>query len=155
MNNDFLKADQTAVVDALHRLIIANEQSVELFQAIAAVLSNDLLRAMFASYAQQRTQFIIALKAEIYRHRRNGLAQRSQTSDGKHQKPEATLRSHGERAMLRESIQNENHVLQAYSEVLRSPLPADVLWLVHRQYKEIDLVFENIRRAEKRLDHIH
>lgn len=151
MNTDFLKPDQTAIVDALHRLVMANEQSVELFQAIAAVLSNDLLRVMFANYAQQRTQFTIALKAEIYRHRRNGLAQRNQTSDENHQKPEATLRSHEEQAMLRESIQNENHVLQAYSEVLRSPLPADVLSLVHRQYKEIDLVFENIRRAEKRL----
>lgn len=153
MNNDFLKADQTAVVDALHRLVRANEQSVELFQAIAAVLSNDLLRAMFANYAQQRTQFTIALKAEIHRHRRNGLA-RSQTSDENHQKPEAALHSHEERAMLRESIQKENYVLQTYSEVLRSPLPADVLSLVHRQYKEIDLVFENIRRAEKRLAYI-
>lgn len=151
MNTDFLKPDQTAIVDALHRLVMANEQSVELFQAIAAVLSNDLLRAMFANYAQQRTQFTIALKAEIHHHRRNGLAQRSQTSDENHQKPEAMLHSYEERAMLRESIQNENHVLQTYSEVLRSPLPADVLSLVHRQYKEIDLVFENIRRAENRL----
>jgi uncharacterized protein (TIGR02284 family) len=147
--------NQPTTIEALNQLAVVCGDSAHLFQAAHEALSNDLLRALLGNYAQQRTHFTIALRAEI--HRQGGMAEERSSLQGTLHRGwlniKSALTGGDEQAIVSECLRQEEVVLQTYDDVChKMDLPADVLALVERQYKELRLIYTNLRRIEERIN---
>lgn len=148
------QANQSTVVEALNWLAVVCKESAYVFQEAYEASSNELLRALLKSYAQQRTHFAIALRAEIYRQ--GGDAKQSSSLHEKQHDGwlniNSALNEGVEQAIVEACLHQEEIVLQTYDKVCQMNLPADVLALVERQHKELRLTYNNIRRIEEHID---
>ncbi len=150
----FTNTNTPSVVEALNRLIDMCQDSAHILRVTAEGMSSDLLSHLFASYAEQRTQFAIALKAEV---RRQGSTSPptgglSETLQWGWNTMKAALSNGDEKPLIHACINSEHATLDAYQQARQSNLPADVLHLINRQYQELVLVHQNIRRIEERME---
>jgi uncharacterized protein (TIGR02284 family) len=145
---------QQAVIDSLNQLIVACEDSEQVFRMVSETVTSDVLKTLFANYAEQRAQFAIALKAEV--HRQGGKPKLSGSLTGAMHRGwmsiKAALTSGDEKALVSECLHSEETTIQAYADICRQTIPADVLSFVNRQYEGIVQVYNHIRTIANRLD---
>jgi uncharacterized protein (TIGR02284 family) len=150
----FTPDNTTEVVGILHQLISACQDSARNLRTAAEGINNDLLTHLFASYAEQRTHFAIALNAEA--RRQGSTTSPAGSVSGALQRGwiniKAALTRGDEKTLVHECIASEHATLETYQQARRTNLPADILNLINRQYDELKLVHTNIRRIEERLE---
>jgi uncharacterized protein (TIGR02284 family) len=149
-----MATQQHGTIDALNSLIKVCEDSTRMFETAAETISNELLTTLFSNYAQQRSQFAIALKAEV--RREGGEPEQQGTLSGSMHRSwtniKTALSSQDGQTAIKECARSEEMVMQTYEDVLQQHLPADVINLIKRQHEEITLIHRNIQRIEQRLD---
>lgn len=140
------------IIHALNQIIVVCSDSARNFQKAAESLSSDLLQTLFQSYAQQRRQFAIALKAEV---RRQGGKPANVRSPPDGDFPQlARVEGGNDQTIIAQCRYSEEQVLQTYEKILQTALPADVITLIQRQSDEVVQVYRNVRRVERRIDGI-
>lgn len=143
-------AQQYPIEDTLNSLITACEHSVRNFLAAKQHISNDMLETLFRNYAQQRAQFIIALRAEVRCHGGKpalgsdmvGLMLRGWMN----LKTALKVKGANDKELINQCMRAEEEVLDTYHTTIQNTeLPADVVMLINRQFEEINQVYNNIR----------
>ncbi len=143
------------VIFILNGLVETCERGERGFRSAAESVRNSEFRRLFNIFAQQRTQFISELQAEI--HRLGGEA-------GKTGRPEASSapspipfsfsrpsspEARDEAAIIAECRREQEAAVNDYQEALKADLPLDVQYVVKRQYMDIKDAYDRIRILQR------
>jgi len=141
------------VISILNGLVETCERGERGFRSAAESVRNSEFRRLFNIFAQQRTQFISELQAEI--HRLGGEA-------GRTGRPEASSapspipfsrpsspEARDEAAIIAECRREQEAAVNDYQEALKADLPLDVQYVVKRQYMDIKDAYDRIRILQR------
>jgi uncharacterized protein (TIGR02284 family) len=137
------------IIHALYLVSNACKVSEQGFHLAAEATSNEILAALFRAYAQQRSQFVAALRAESYRQNDGtalSLDLPQQWKQSGWSQLDEVLREKDTFAIVVACEQGESHTARIYEQVRQMHLPADIFSTLDRQYREIRKAHENLQR---------
>jgi uncharacterized protein (TIGR02284 family) len=143
------------VISILNGLVGTCTRGEEVFRSAAEGIRNSEFRRLFNIFAQQRTQFISELHAEI--HRLGGdvgtvASSPSSVSDNKtlpFVRPSAGPEIRDEASIIAACQREEEAAVNDYQEALKADLPLDVQYVVKRQYMDIKDAYDRIRILQR------
>jgi len=141
------------VMSILDGLVESCKRGQEAFRGAAEGIRNSEFRRLFNIFAQQRSQFISELQAEI--HRLGGDAGTGATTTAR--VPDntvpfrlpATPEIRDEATIIAECQREEEAAVNDYQEALKADLPLDVQYVVKRQYMDIKDAYDRIRILQR------
>ena len=140
------------VISILNGLVESCKRGQEAFRGAAEGIRNSEFRRLFNIFAQQRTQFMTELHAEI--HRLGGEAGKGATTTVRadntipFRRP-GTPEIRDEAAIILECQREEEAAVNDYQEALKADLPLDVQYVVKRQYMDIKDAYDRIRILQR------
>jgi uncharacterized protein (TIGR02284 family) len=138
------------VISILSDLIETCKDGDECFRNAADHIANSEFRRLFAIFAQQRSQFVQELQAEI--HRLGGDASKVVGIGGKLHRTWMNLKSsvpRDEASIISECQREEESSVTDYQEALKADLPLDVQYVIKRQYMDIKDAYDRIRILQR------
>jgi uncharacterized protein (TIGR02284 family) len=138
------------VISILEDLIEACSDGHENFRTAAENVHNSEFRRLFNIFAQQRTQFIVELQAEV--GRLGGEPAKSRAEPGPLRRTWLNLRSSAHRdeaSIISECQREEEAAVNDYQKALKADLPLDVQYVVKRQYMDIKDAYDRIRILQR------
>jgi uncharacterized protein (TIGR02284 family) len=141
------------VISILNGLVETCRRGQEGFRSAAEGIRNSEFRRLFNIFAQQRTQFISELQAEI--HRLGGDAGKGDAIAADVPNNTIPFRIPGtqgvrdEAAIIAECQREEEAAVNDYQETLKADLPLDVQYVVKRQYMDIKDSYDRIRILQR------
>jgi uncharacterized protein (TIGR02284 family) len=141
------------VISILNGLVETCRRGQEVFRSAAEGIRNSEFRRLFNIFAQQRTQFISELQAEIHRLGGDaGKAASTATNVPNNTIPfpvPGTTEIRDEAVIIAECQREEEAAVNDYQEALKADLPLDVQYVVKRQYMDIKDAYDRIRILQR------
>jgi uncharacterized protein (TIGR02284 family) len=138
------------VISILSDLIETCKDGEECFHNAADHIANSEFRRLFSIFAQQRSQFVQELQAEI--HRLGADASKLVRIGGKLHRTWMNLKSavpRDEASIITECQREEESAVNDYQEALKADLPLDVQYVIKRQYMDIKDAYDRIRILQR------
>jgi uncharacterized protein (TIGR02284 family) len=138
------------VISILSDLIETCKDAEECFRNAADRIGNSEFRRLFSIFAQQRSQFVQELQAEI--HRLGGDASKVVGIGGKLHRSWMNLKSavpRDEASIISECQREEESAVNDYQEALKGDLPLDVQYVIKRQYMDVKDAYDRIRILQR------
>jgi len=138
------------VISILSDLVETCKDGEECFRNGADHIANSEFRRLFSIFAQQRSQFVQELQAEI--HRLGGDADKVVGIGGKLHRTWMNLKSavpRDEASIISECQREEESAVNDYQEALKADLPLDVQYVIKRQYMDIKDAYDRIRILQR------
>ena len=142
------------VISILNGLVETCKRGEEVFHSAAENIRNSEFRRLFNIFAQQRTQFISELHAEI--HRLGGdvgtVPAPSATTSEKtvpFSRPSGSSEVRDEASIIAMCQHEEEAAVNDYQEALKADVPLDVQYVVKRQYMDIKDAYDRIRILQR------
>jgi uncharacterized protein (TIGR02284 family) len=141
------------VISILNALVETCRRGQEVFRSAAEGIRNSEFRRLFNIFAQQRSQFIAELQAEI--HRLGGDAGKVGSTATNLPNNTIPFRVPGasemrdEASIIAECQREEEAAVNDYQEALKADLPLDVQYVVKRQYMDIKDAYDRIRILQR------
>jgi uncharacterized protein (TIGR02284 family) len=143
-------ADDESIA-TFNRLIELARDATDGFRAAADAVRDPALARLFATYAQQRADFVRELEDQV--RRLGGVPQqRGSVSGAVHRgfiNIRAAVSGRDERAMLSEAERGEQVALSTYDEVLQQSLPQDVRNVITRQARRVKETYDALRDLDR------
>jgi uncharacterized protein (TIGR02284 family) len=140
------------VISILNGLVESCKRGQEAFRSAAEGIRNSEFRRLFNIFAQQRTQFMSELQAEIHRlggdARKQGATAARADNTIPFRRP-GTPEIRDEAAIIAECQREEEAAVNDYQEALKADLPLDVQYVVKRQYMDIKDAYDRIRILQR------
>jgi len=143
------------VISILNGLVETCKPGDEVFRGAAENIRNSEFRRLFNIFAQQRTQFVSELQAEV--HRLGGdvgtvAEPPAATTSSKtipFIRPSSTPEFRDEASIIAQCQREEEAAVNDYQEALKADLPLDVQYVVKRQYMDIKDAYDRIRILQR------
>ena len=142
------------VISILNGLAETCTRGEEVFRSAAEGIRNSEFRRLFNIFAQQRTQFISELQAEIHRLGGDvGTAPSPPATVSNNTvpfiRPSAGPQIRDEASIIAGCQREEEGAVNDYQEALKADLPLDVQYVVKRQYMDIKDAYDRIRILQR------
>ena len=139
------------VISILNGLVDTCRRGQDVFRSAAETIRNSEFRRLFNIFAQQRSQFVSELQAEI--HRLGGQAGKAAATAGYENtlpfRSPATTDVRDEASIITDCQHGEETAVNDYQEALKADLPLDVQYVVKRQYMDIKDAYDRIRILQR------
>src|SRR5436853_7600324 len=141
------------VISILNGLVETCKRGEEVFRNAADNIRNSEFRRLFNIFAQQRTQFISELQAEVHRLGGDvGTVEPSVTTSQKtipFTRPSSAPEFRDEASIIAQCQREEEAAVNDCQEALKADLPLDVQYVVKRQYMDIKDAYDRIRIMQR------
>jgi uncharacterized protein (TIGR02284 family) len=138
-------------IGVLNDLIQTCRDGEEGFRTAAGGVDDANLKRLFASYAQQRAEFIHELQREV-RQLGGDPEERGHAAGAVHRgwiNIKAAVTGKDEGAVISECERGEDVAKRNYQHALEQTLPSDVRLVIERQYMQVKDAHDHVRSLEK------
>ena len=138
-------------VRSLNQLIELARDAVDGFLAASDAVNDLALKRLFATYAQQRIDFIRELE-DLVRRLGGVPQQRGSVGGAVHRglmNIRAAISGRDEHAMLAEARRGEEVAVSTYEQVLERSLPSDVKHAIERQARRVKETYDSLRDLDR------
>lgn len=145
------KSDRADVVPTLNGLVETCRDGASGFRAAAAGVRDESLQRVFASFAQQRTEFAEELE-RLVRSLGGDPADAGHLAAAVHRgwiNLKAAITGRDDAAIISECERGEDFAKHRYRKALDSMLPAEARATVERQYIQVREAHDHVRSLER------
>jgi uncharacterized protein (TIGR02284 family) len=136
------------LVDTINNLIETCRDGQNGFKEAADNVKNPELKRLFNDIALERGQFASELQQEV--RKLGGDPEKSGSAAGAIHRTwmniKGTLTGKDDHSILNECERGEDSAVEAYQDALKSPLPTDILVIARRQFENVKLTHDRIKK---------